>query len=85
LAAAQFPVFSAEPGNFLLFHDKCRFSTEDSEPDQTVAGKFPSLAKRELNPPNRELRELIARMFFTTTKPLIKPKKSLRATEKHTP
>ena len=33
------------------------------------------LPKRELNPPNRELRELIAKMSFTTTKPLIKIKK----------
>jgi hypothetical protein len=37
----QFPVIPVEPGIFSILSEKYRFGTENSEPNQSLAGKFP--------------------------------------------
>jgi len=47
MPGAEFPVIPVKPGIFAIVCEKCRFGTDKSEVNQTLADQFPSSANRE--------------------------------------
>ncbi|HKF12078.1 MAG TPA: hypothetical protein VKB89_25705, partial [Xanthobacteraceae bacterium] len=72
--AARFPSFSRSNGNFVDFPDLAAITTRKRRAKSNVCGLIPLAAltgnfsrpKRELNPSNRELRELAAMLRHIT-------------------